>query len=78
MLSIKPLSLELAVGEATITNARLVRLVNTGATQEVTVANETPSSFTMIANTSIIIEKDYGAAIGASGSVKGTVIAFTN
>ena len=78
MLSIKPLSLELAVGEATITNARLVRLVNTGTTQVVTVGNEIPSSFTMIANTSIIIEKDYGAAIGASGSVKGTVIAFTN
>tara|TARA_B100000674_G_scaffold420230_1_gene371353 strand:- start:335 stop:475 length:141 start_codon:yes stop_codon:yes gene_type:complete len=42
MLSIKPLSLELAVGEATITNARLVRLVNTGTTEVVTVGNEIP------------------------------------
>tara|TARA_Y100001970_G_scaffold241169_1_gene304536 strand:- start:369 stop:605 length:237 start_codon:yes stop_codon:yes gene_type:complete len=78
MLTIKPLSLEVAVGEAIITNARLVRLVNTGATQEVTVANATPASFSMIANTSIIIEKEIGAAIGASSSVKGTVVAFTN
>ena len=78
MLTIKPLSLELAVGEATITNARLVRLVNTGATQVVTVGNPTPASFTMIANTSIIIEKEIGAAIGGNASVKGTVVAFTN
>ena len=78
MLTIKPLSLELAVGEAALTNAKLVRLVNTGSTQEVTVGNTTPASFTMIANTSIILEKEIGAAIGASASVKGTVIAFTN
>ena len=78
MLTIKPLSLELAVGEATITNARLVRLVNTGATQEVTIGNATPASLTMIANTSIIIEKEIGAAVGGNASVKGTVIAFTN
>ena len=75
---IKPLGTEKAVGDASIAEARLVRLVNTGSSEVVTVANATPASFTLIANTSIIVEKEIGAAIGATGAVKATIVAFTN
>ena len=74
---VKPLDTEKAVGDATIAAARLVRLVNTGATEVVTVANPTPASFTLVSNTSIIIEKEIGAAIGATTSVKASIVAFT-
>ena len=40
---IKPLSEEVAVGHSTVLAARLVRLVNTGATEKVTVGNATPA-----------------------------------
>ena len=56
---IKPLSTEEAVGHATITAARVVRLVNTGATEKVTVANSAAASLTLIANTSTIIAVSY-------------------
>ena len=75
---IKPLGTEKAVGDASIAEARLVRLVNTGSSEVVTVANATPASFTLIANTSIIVEKEIGAAIGATAAVKATIVAFTN
>ena len=75
---IKPLSAEKAVGDADIAAARIVRLVNTGATELVTVANADPVSLTILANTSVIIEKELGAAVGATAAVKATVVAFTN
>ena len=75
---IKPLGTEKAVGDASIAEARLVRLVNTGSSEVVTVANATPASFTLIANTSIIVEKEIGAAIGGSAAVLATIVAFTN
>ena len=78
MVILKPLSTEKAVGDASIAEARLVRLVNTGSTEVVTIANATPASFTLIANTSILIEKEIGAAIGATAAVKATIVAFTN
>jgi len=75
---IKPLSTEEAVGHATITAARVVRLVNTGATEKVTVANSAAASLTLIANTSTIIEKEVGAAVAATSAVLATPVAFTN
>ena len=75
---IKPLGTEKAVGDASITSARLVRLVNTGSTEVVTVGNTVAASFTLLGSTSVIIEKEIGAAIGATAAVKATVIAFTN
>ena len=75
---VKPLGTEKAVGDSSIAEARLVRLVNTGSSEVVTVANATPASFTLIANTSIIIQKEIGAAIGATSAVKATIVAFTN
>ena len=75
---IKPLSDEQAVAHATITAARVVRLVNTGATEKVTVANSTAASLTLIANTSVIVEKEVGAAISATAAVLATPVAFTN
>ena len=77
MMIVKPLATEKAASDATIAAARLVRLVNTGATEVVTVANATPASFTLVTNTSIIIEKEIGAVIGATTSVKASVVAFT-
>jgi hypothetical protein len=78
MVIIKPLDTEKASGDASIAAARLVRLVNTGSTEVVTVGNATPASFTLITNTSILIEKEIGAAIGSTTAVKATVVAFTN
>jgi|TARA_B100001250_G_scaffold248172_1_gene213366 hypothetical protein len=75
---IKPLSAEVAVGDATIAAARVVRLVNTGATEKVAVANTTPAELTLLANTSVVIEKEVGAAIGATSAVLATPVAFTN
>lgn len=75
---IKPLSVEKAVGDADIAAARIVRLVNTGATELVTVGNTDPVSLTILANTSVIIEKELGAAVGATAAVKATIVAFTN
>jgi len=75
---IKPLSEEVAVGHSTVLGARLVRLVNTGATEKVTIANSTAASLTLIANTSIVIEKEVGAAVAATAAVLATPVAFTN
>ena len=75
---IKPLSAEEAVGHATITAARVVRLVNTGATEKITIAGSVTSELTLLANTSIVIQKEIGAAIAATGSVLATIVAFTN
>ena len=76
---IKPLSQEYAnVADAAITAARLVRLVNTGATETVTITGSTPSELTVFANTAVVIEKEIGAAMAASGSIKATIVAFTN
>ncbi len=75
---VKPLAEEKAHDHASITEARLVRLVNTGTTTTITIGNATPASFTLLANTSIIIEKEIGAAIGGSAAVLATIVAFTN
>lgn len=77
MMIVKPLATEKATSDATIAAARLVRLVNTGSTEVVTVANATVASFTLVANTSIIIEKEIGAAITATAAVKASIVAFT-
>ena len=75
---IKPLSIQYAAGAAEIAAARVVRLVNTGSTEKVTVANAIPAELTILANTSVIIEKEVGAAIGATATVLATIVAFTN
>ena len=75
---IKPLSEEVAVGDASIAAARLVRLVNTGATEKITVGNTTPASLTLTANASVVIEKEVGAAVAATAAVLATPVAFTN
>ncbi len=75
---IKPLSAEYAVDNAAITAARVVRLVNTGATEKITIAASVASELTILANTSVVIEKEIGAAIAGTGSIKATVVAFTN
>ena len=75
---IKPLSEEVAVGDASIAAARLVRLVNTGATEKITIGNSTAASLTLIANTSVVIEKEVGAAVVATAAVLATPVAFTN
>lgn len=75
---IKPLSEEVAVGDATVLGARLVRLVNTGATEKITVGNATPASLTLTANASVVIEKEVGAAVAATAAVLATPVAFTN
>ena len=76
---IKPLSPEYAdVGDAAIAAARVVRLVNTGATEKITIAASVASELTILANTSVVIEKEIGAAIAGTGSIKATIVAFTN
>jgi len=75
---IKPLSVEKAADHADITAARVVRLVNTGATEKITIAGSVSSELTILSNTSVVIQKEVGAAIAATGSVKATIVAFTN
>tara|TARA_Y100001970_G_scaffold3638_1_gene4170 strand:- start:2871 stop:3104 length:234 start_codon:yes stop_codon:yes gene_type:complete len=75
---IKPLSTEYAADNAAIAAARVVRLVNTGATEKVAIGNSTPAELTILANTSVVIEKEVGAAVAATGSVLATIVAFTN
>tara|TARA_B100000287_G_scaffold365132_1_gene359698 strand:- start:292 stop:528 length:237 start_codon:yes stop_codon:yes gene_type:complete len=76
---IKPLSPEYAdVGDAAIAAARVVRLVNTGATEKITIAGSVASELTLLANTSIVIQKEIGAAIAGTPSIRATIVAFTN
>ena len=75
---IKPLSAEYAADNAAIAPARVVRLVNTGATEKITIAGSVASELTILANTSVVIEKEVGAAIVATSSVLATIVAFTN
>ena len=75
---IKPLSQQYQADDAAIAAARVVRLVNIGSTEKVSVANAIPSELTILANTSVVIEKEVGAAIGATGTVLATIVAFTN
>ena len=75
---IKPLSTEYAADDAAIAAARVVRLVNTGATEKITIAGSVASELTILANTSVVIEKEVGAAVAATGSVLATIVAFTN
>jgi|TARA_B100000925_G_C21947429_1_gene447417 Flp pilus assembly protein TadG len=76
---IKPLATESAVTDAAITAARVVRLVNSNASTKstITIAGAVASSFTLLPNSSEIVEKDIGAAINASGgTVTGVPVAF--
>ena len=76
---IKPLVTESAVTAAAITAARVVRLVNAHATtaSTIAIANSVASSFTLLPNSSEIVEKDIGAAITATGgTVTGVPVAF--
>ena len=52
--------------------------VNTGATEKITIAGSVSSELTILANTSVVIEKEVGAAIAATNSVLATIVAFTN
>ena len=76
---VKPLATETAVTDAGITAARGVRLVNSHATNKstISVANTVAASFTLLPNSSEIVEKDIGAAVTASGgTVTGVPVAF--
>jgi hypothetical protein len=78
---IKPLNTESAATDAAITAARVVRLVNTHATDAsvITIANTAAASMTLLAQSSEVVEKDIGAAITVSGgTVVATPVAFTN
>jgi len=75
---IKPLSQQYQADDAAIAPARLVRLVNTGSTEKITIAGSVASELTILANTSVVIEKEVGAAIAATNSVLATIVAFTN
>jgi len=78
---IKPLANESAVTAAAITAARVVRLVNSHATDTslINIANSVPASITMLPLSSEIVEKDVAAAIVAvGGTVTATPVAFTN
>ena len=78
---IKPLNTESAATDAAITAARVVRLVNTHATDAsvIAIANTAAASMTLLAQSSEVVEKDIGAAITVSGgTVVATPVAFTN
>ena len=76
---VKPLGTESAVTDAAITAARVVRLVNSnGSTKStITIAGAVAASFTLLPNSSEIVEKDIGAAVTATGgTVTGVPVAF--
>ena len=76
---IKPLGVEEAVDAASITAARVVRLVNTGATEKITIGlSGGPAELTLLSNTSVVVEKEVGSAITATAAVLATPVAFTN
>ena len=80
-MTIKPLNTESAATDAAITAARVVRLVNTHASDAsvITIANTAAASMTLLAQSSEVVEKDIGAAITVSGgTVVATPVAFTN
>ena len=77
---VKPLATESAVTDAAITAARVVRLANVhvSAASTITLANSVSASFTLLPNSSEIVEKDIGAAVTATGgTVTGVPVAFT-
>ena len=77
---IKPLATESAVTDAAITAARVVRLVNSNSSTKstITIAGAVAASFTLLPNSSEIVEKDIGAAVTATGgTVTGVPVAFT-
>ena len=76
---IKPLGTESAVTDAAITAARVVRLVNSNSSTKstITIAGAVAASFTLLPNSSEIVEKDIGAAVTATGgTVTGVPVAF--
>ena len=79
---IQPLGPEVAVTDAAITAARLIRMANTHATDASVIALANSSGaceFTLLPLSSEVVEKDIGAAVTATGgTVKATPVAFTN
>ena len=79
---IQPLGPEVAVTDAAITAARLIRISNAHASNVSAVALATASGvcgFTLMPLSSEVVEKDIGAAVTATGgTVKATPVAFTN
>jgi hypothetical protein len=78
---VKPLATESAVTDAAITAARVVRLVNVhvSAASTIAIANSVAASFTLLPNSSEIVEKDIGAPVTSTGgTVTGVPVAFTN
>ena len=76
---IKPLSQEYAdIADGAVAAARVVRLINTGATEKITIGGSVPAELTIFANTAVVIEKEIGAALAGSGSIRATIVAFTN
>ena len=76
---VKPLGTESAVTDAAITAARVVRLVNSNSSTKstITIAGAVAASFTLLPNSSEIVEKDIGAAVTATGgTVTGVPVAF--
>ena len=76
---VKPLATESAVTDAAITAARVVRLVNSHAsnTSSITIGNSVAASITLLPLSSEIVEKDLGAALVATGgTVTGVPVAF--
>ena len=57
---VKPLGTESAVTDAAITAARVVRLVNSNSSTKstITIAGAVAASFTLLPNSSEIVEKD--------------------
>jgi hypothetical protein len=79
---IQPLGPEVAVTDAAITAARLIRISNAHASDVSAVALANVSGvcgFTLMPLSSEVVEKDIGAAVTATGgTVKATPVAFTN
>ena len=79
---IQPLGPEVAVTDAAITAARLIRISNAHASDAsaITLANAVGAcGFTLMPLSSEVVEKDIGAAVTATGgTVLATPVAFTN
>ena len=79
---IQPLGPEVAVTDAAITAARLIRISNAHASDTSLIALGNSAGvceFTLMPLSSEVVEKDIGAAVTATGgTVKATPVAFTN
>ena len=76
MMTLKVLGTEAAPSAGTVDDARLVRLVNTGSDQTITIAGTTTVTFTMLANTVELVEKEPSATVTAGAGVSAVSVAF--